>query len=71
MSKPHPIDPDAEKVARIRDFNRSGIGAFVSDGSAKCRRCDRLIPESETFTWVRGKGNYHIGSCPKPKQGNN
>ena len=77
MSKQQPrvpratgIDPDAVKVTRIRDFNASGIKSFVSDGSVKCRRCDRLIAENETFSWVRGKGNYHIGSCPKPEQEN-
>ena len=60
--------PEISKAHNIRGLGRSDIGAFVSDGSAKCRRCDRLITEGETFSWVRGKGNYHIGSCPKPEQ---
>jgi hypothetical protein len=70
MSKPQPIDPDAVKVARIRDFNNSGIKSFVSDGHTKCKRCSNLIPTGIAFTWVRGKGSYHIGSCPKPEREN-
>jgi hypothetical protein len=60
--------PEIGKAHNIKNFNRSGIKAFVSDGGTKCRRCDRLIAEGETFSWVRGKGSYHIGSCPKPEQ---
>lgn len=68
--KHQPIDPDAEKVARIKKYHGSGIKAFVSDGHTKCKRCDRLIAKGETHTWVRGKGNYHVGSCPKVEQEN-
>lgn len=70
MSKADEIDPDAEKVARIRRWNSTGIKAFVSDGNWKCRRCNQVIPKGESYTWVRGKGGYHIGSCPKPEQEN-
>jgi hypothetical protein len=69
MSKDE-IDPDASKVARIRQWNSTGIKAYVSDGTWKCGRCKQYIPKGESYTWVRGWGGYHIGSCPKPEQEN-
>ena len=68
--KRNSIDPDADKVARIRNYNNSGIKAFVSNGNTKCKRCNQLIANGELNTWVRGKGNYHVGSCPKVEQEN-
>lgn len=60
------IYPEGQKAHNIRETARKGIKNFVSNGHHKCKRCGEAIAEGETFAWVYGKGNYHIGSCPKP-----